>query len=858
MPKLLSVNAQTILNERLGNSSYSIVEIQWSTGTTYYSDREVTFKGETTVNDVVNIGELSYTVREDNASDISSVDITLRDYDSTISNIFNVENIEGLNCTLYLMLDGFTDDDAIILIKGKITSPISYEEGNRLFSFNISSQFLGGEIGVEIEHVETITNKDVGAVVEENWSSTYTSRPLNHSDIDIAWTNPHHSYGNVTGYGYTSNYLKPLRYYFQKETRQLQNIRLKCHYQNQNTNTHLRMQLSSGEYWDLYETSWTVADVALSNIPDYVVFWLFGGGSGQGRIDEVWLEYEYIIVDVDNDEIVDIETKKIYNPAPVCFGTCIDVEALKISNYLGYVKDEINKDSQIINIGNSNLFPRDTEITIIIDKIVFKGGFYLADSDEFTIASRNYNAHGAFTPTIANRPKHMTTKDFVINYSGTKKLTNMYVCLKVTGQNVYQINKCINDDPPSGGVQKIKCQHNWIADPTYGLPQSGWELVSLSFWGSGLSPDWGTDTLVDGSPLVRDSWVIAEGAGVSLYNIVDEPSSEGDDEIVYIPNLLQSNEILSVKADYDGELTDVPTSNYTVLNNFKLNSSKYAGYSTCIIFDELLSTLDPKWSDDKILVSLRSSISDNIVSVIRYILELNTDLEIDNTSFLEVSEKLKNFPVHFSYNNVEDAFNFCTEIAKISRCALFIDQDKVKLKYLSETPTVDFNLTVDNVLQRSIVKTFTPKEDIVTRLKATYNSTDIPIELSSDVKNNGLVIEETDYFIYYHKELAKYSVSYWLYRLSNIWKILEINCPFNMLKVSNFDIVEVDVPFVSSSKIKGIVQGMKIDLSTKIVNITILLASISGQNTENSNFWLGVPNYEVNNLIAKPSDPWVQ
>ncbi|MHA2218510.1 MAG: hypothetical protein ACXACY_21500 [Candidatus Hodarchaeales archaeon] len=297
-----------------------------------------------------------------------------------------------------------------------------------------------------------------------------------------------------------------------------------------------------------------------------------------------------------------------------------------------------------------------------------------------------------------------------------------------------------------------------------------------------------------------------------------EPGCEvflsGDEEIVYVVNLLPST-ILRVAAfrTFESgvrELVTVPSSLYTT------RISDFNGYMvTEIVFTRELSRRNEGW-EDEIFVSQTSTVGPNTVEILEWLIDKYTDFTTDTASFLDVKNKLENYPSSFPLLERRNIFEVLKNIAFQARCALYLRNDVFTIHYLAEEPSVDFTIGEDDVLPKSLILTHTETEDLVTKFVAKWKS-DYAIEdpnrviLRYNVKRYGTQEKTFDFFIYNIRELVEKSATFWLIRMANTWKRLRFRTPMNKLQSEVFDVANVTLPDFSANTIKTLVEKATYD-----------------------------------------------
>jgi hypothetical protein len=147
--RTLTSAALTQIATKLGNEPITIVEIAWNLdgSRVAYADRTIgSIPGK-----IIQLGELDNVVNVGGNGQSQQIELTLDDTDGSLKAILDVADIHQRDAWVYQYFDGMDLADKFLLFKGKITSPISYKEGDRSLSFSITSQLEDTEIGFSAE-----------------------------------------------------------------------------------------------------------------------------------------------------------------------------------------------------------------------------------------------------------------------------------------------------------------------------------------------------------------------------------------------------------------------------------------------------------------------------------------------------------------------------------------------------------------------------------------------------------------------------------------------------------------------------------------------------------------------------------
>ena len=136
------------LNQKLGTEPANIIEIDWGSGTSIsYADQDIgDIPGK-----ILDLEELDSTVDVFNSNSSQEVRLRLDDTDGSIKAIFDTQEIHEVSIRIYQWFDGLDVDEKFLVFAGKISSPISWKEADRSFTFSAISEIEDKEFGFSAE-----------------------------------------------------------------------------------------------------------------------------------------------------------------------------------------------------------------------------------------------------------------------------------------------------------------------------------------------------------------------------------------------------------------------------------------------------------------------------------------------------------------------------------------------------------------------------------------------------------------------------------------------------------------------------------------------------------------------------------
>jgi len=559
-------------------------------------------------------------------------------------------------------------------------------------------------------------------------------------------------------------------------------------------------------------------------------------------------------------------------PWPMCFGTVLKVPCVKVKKFGTSARITYDWNSwgeyALVGYPTANngdfLFPVDSSIDVEIGGVKCTGQF----TEESVVVGNTTVLLPIFKPSTVNNV-HDTNILLAERTEYDADYSSMSVCWLHEDENVVLPGKyCIID----GG------SYGWMVN--YCIRQQGTKCYFRQPWDYLLEGG----TIEETAPIVRDSWAATYSAGVndldsrtyslpsrwqvkeyrSGANVLQDNFTvrsgasfiyeNGNGADLYVANLLPSSEVLEVFAyrTYGSEriFVPVPSSRYTKYLNYSL-----AGHSvTAFEFTIPLATYEREMWEDGLFVSMRSYIGPNSCSIIKYLLETYTDLDVNETNYQSVAGLINDYLACFMVDGQPDAIQLIEDIAYQSRLALVNDNGIVYFTSLPVEPTTAETINDDLVLLDSLTLGFTSIDDIITNLtgvwKEDYSSReDIEHEYvySNNEATHGEHKDDMVVSIYNVGFFAKTSVDFWGSRRSEIWRTLQYSSFMNDLVVQLYDGVDHDITILSSNTIKGIAQNIENNSDDDIITVSYELASKAGdvdgsdKPQETSSYWPGNP-----------------
>ena len=335
-------------------------------------------------------------------------------------------------------------------------------------------------------------------------------------------------------------------------------------------------------------------------------------------------------------------------------------------------------------------------------------------------------------------------------------------------------------------------------------------------------------------------------AGAPVYILGQEPKT-------YIVSTTPGT-VLSVKAykKFNGgqTLLEVPPDYYTV------RSQNYGPVTAVeVVLNDLLSLIfDPTdgvnagWSDD-MYVTFESTIGPDIVSIIRYLIANHTDLNWDDPSFNYCQTKLAPYPANFALLDRKDILQVLQDIAFQSRCAIWLDDDVFKMKYLPEEPTPVDTITVSDIdADHGLEISLTPTESLITKMKVTWRlglaaftaygtSPEMIMILRHNMEKYSLTEQSYDWYIFNQPDIIYKMATFWLIRNSITWKTVKFQTYLTKLNLETFDAVTLNLPQVATDPVVAIITKANYNSADNVIDVECALPIEAGSMVPNPFYW---------------------
>jgi len=511
---------------------------------------------------------------------------------------------------------------------------------------------------------------------------------------------------------------------------------------------------------------------------------------------------------------------------------CVNRRFGEICKLRDLYNQQIAYEYDSFTVYNGTAFPQNKKVTIYVDDAIFTGTF---SGNVFTVISRQHPEYATFN--------HQPCRDVPTMGYGTTLASP-----QIGGTNCNSAGGYWLVQPYGGGAAGQGASATWVPnDAGTAFTPNQTQGQAFESCDEALV---GTPGLVGGP---KDSWEYYDSleesdffwapAGTEVY-------MESENEILYIASLLPGtvDMVAAYRQAPNGfrYLTEVPTDRYTVYE------TDYEGYQVVEIgMDKQLSHyVDPTtkesegWEDD-IYVSFTSSIGPNPCDIIEWLVNKYTDLTIDSTSFASVKSYLTNYPQNFYLISRPDVYDVINDIAYQSRCAVYVRNDTIYIRYLSLEPTSVRTISQSDILSGTFVESLSETEDVYTTHNIVWSKGGAAVRddqtperklvLKYNVDKYGTVEDDYDYFTYNIYDLVLKSGTFWLIRKANSWKKIAFDLPLKHLDLDVGDCILLDFPQFNSDPIKVVIEQFTVNPDDHTVSLECWTPIRSGE--MNQYYW---------------------
>jgi hypothetical protein len=322
--------------------------------------------------------------------------------------------------------------------------------------------------------------------------------------------------------------------------------------------------------------------------------------------------------------------------------------------------------------------------------------------------------------------------------------------------------------------------------------------------------------------------------------------------------------ILNVFGKQQGMYVPVPRDKYVTQFTPFITKTGQVVFATTITTTLPLTSIQDDagnqvWEDDQIYVDLVSGIPGRMVDILIYAISTFTNLGYDPGSFATARMYTDAIPMNHVVQERRDTLEYCEAIAFQGKCALWVNDNRVYIRYLPVEPTPVDTITTNDILEDTLSIFTTDTEDVVTKYIALWKfSQDQPennqIVFRYNMQKYNYQDESYTFFAFNDPGSVGWSARYWSVRKGTVYKKIKFKTDLTKMNLEAFDAVLVDiVPMVSCVPVVGIVESAVYDSDAKEIDFVVWLPVRLG---ELCPFAFGYPASE-NALYGDPADPGI-
>jgi hypothetical protein len=234
--------------------------------------------------------------------------------------------------------------------------------------------------------------------------------------------------------------------------------------------------------------------------------------------------------------------------------------------------------------------------------------------------------------------------------------------------------------------------------------------------------------------------------------------------------------------------------------------------------------------EDQIYVDVQSTVGPDILKVMKWLIENYTTHGVGASIAGTTAQGPAVNGGNFWLEKRGNILAVLGEIAYQALYALFLKNGVFEVVYLPGLPQGGPGISEDDIEVGTLQLSCTPTEEIVTKIRATFKA-DYAVEATDlvIVRNNidryGIVVQETEFYIYRNAGDVKEAATYWICRLSQAFKILTFKTFLTHLDLETFDSVQFAFanPWASDGGVGGVVQSASYDSLNNDVTLVVWL-----------------------------------
>lgn len=235
------------------------------------------------------------------------------------------------------------------------------------------------------------------------------------------------------------------------------------------------------------------------------------------------------------------------------------------------------------------------------------------------------------------------------------------------------------------------------------------------------------------------------------------------------------------------------------------------------------------WEDDTIYADLVSTVPGRMVDILIYAITNFTNLQYDPATFATARLYTDAIPMNHVVRDRRDTLEYMEAIAFQGKCALWINDGIVYIRYLPVEPVPIDTISLADILEDSLSIFSTETEDVVTKYVALW-------KFSEDQQDSNKIVfrynlerynyheDQYSFFAFNDPGSVGWSARYWSVRKATVYKKIKFRTDLTKLNLEAFDAVTIDlVGLVSCVPVTGVIESAVYNSDNKEIDFVVIL-----------------------------------
>lgn len=246
------------------------------------------------------------------------------------------------------------------------------------------------------------------------------------------------------------------------------------------------------------------------------------------------------------------------------------------------------------------------------------------------------------------------------------------------------------------------------------------------------------------------------------------------------------------------------------------------------------------WDSDEIFCDVNGEVNGTFVDIVSWTVQNFTNLTAPpGPNWDDVKALTIDIPMNFAVLDRMNAVDFIKNLAFQVKCAAYINDRQLWLKYLPKRETPIGTIGLGDIDEDSLEIFCSDTEELTTKFVAEWKF------LLSDTKQNkvifrynvgryGIFEQSFNYFALNTVASVEWSARYWIIRKANVWKKIRFRTFIHNLKYEPFDPVLINLTggLVSNSPVVGVVEQATYNPTNNTIDMVVWLPIRWGEMNE--------------------------